>query len=239
MSVGSESGNGHAVVTALMIAASRGDYAAALSLLPTNEVNARDRLGNTALIYAASGGHAELVRLLLSVGADANARNDAGASALDRAALADRRDAQEVLFAASRGGRPEEVLTELDARLLEACRRAAPSEVAELLSRGASVESRLKGSGWTPLISACACGCAESARVLLDAGAEPSASAADGRTPLHFSAQLGDLELIRMLLSRGADPERRDHHGETPLAAAERGGATAAAYALVAGGATI
>jgi ankyrin repeat protein len=239
VSVGSEKGNGPAVVTALMIAASRGDYASALSLLPTNEVNARDRLGNTALIYAASGGHAELVRLLLCVGADANARNDAGASALDRAALADRRDAQEVLLAASRGGRPEEVLTELDARLLEACRRAEPSEAAELLARGASVESRLRGSGWTPLICACASGSAETARLFLDAGADPSAAAADGRTPLHFSAQLGDTELIRMLLARGADPQWRDHHGETPLAAAERGGATAAVHALVAGGATI
>src|SRR5205085_5417689 len=104
------------------------------------------------------------------------------------------------------GERSGEVLTELDARLLAACRRAEPSEAAELLARGASVESRLRGSGWTPLICACACGNAETARVLLDAGADPSAAAADGRTPLHFSAQLGDLDLIRLLLARGADP---------------------------------
>jgi ankyrin repeat protein len=218
-----------------MVAASRGDYASALGLLAASEVNARDRMGNTALIYAASGGHAEIVRLLLTSGADAAARNDAGASALERAAHADRRDAAEILRAASRGERPEDALTELDARLLDACGRAASEEVAELLSRGASAGARARGSGWTPLINACSCGGAESARLLLDAGADPSAAAADGRTPLHFSAQLGDVDLIRMLLSRGADPERRDHYGETPLKAAERDGATEAARALAAG----
>jgi ankyrin repeat protein len=235
----SENGGGRAVLTALMVAASRGDYASARRLLPSSEVNARDRFGNTALAYAASGGHAEVVRLLLAYGADPDARNDAGASALDRAALSNRRDALELLLAASRGEHTGGVLTELDARLLEACRRADRADVAELLSRGASAESRLKGSGWTPLISACASASAETARVLLDAGADPSAAAEDGRTPLHFSAQLDDVELIRMLLARGADPERRDRRGETPLAAAVRGGAYAAARALAAGGATI
>jgi ankyrin repeat protein len=224
-----------AAVTPLMVAASRGDYASSLNLLAASDVNARDRMGNTALIYAASGGHAEIVRLLLMSGADASARNDAGASALERAALAERRDAFEILRAALRGERPEDVLTELDARLLDACRRAEPSEVAELLSRGASAGARARGSGWTPLINACACGSAQAARLLLDAGADPSAAAADGRTPLHFSAQLGDVDLIRMLLSRGADPERRDHYGETPLEAAERDGAAEAARALAAG----
>jgi ankyrin repeat protein len=239
LSAGSENGNGLGAVTPLMIAASRGDYASALRLLAASEVNARDRMGNTALIYAASGGHAEIVRLLLMSGADAGARNDVGASALERAALADRRDAVEILRAASRGERPEDVLTQLDARLLDACRRAEPAEVVELLSRGASAGARSRGSGWTPLINACACGSAEAARVLLDAGADPACASADGRTPLHFSAQLGDVDLIRILLARGADPERRDRYGETPLEAAERGGAIEAARALVAGDSTI
>lgn len=239
MGVLSESGDARGVTTALMIAASRGDYASTLRLLAECDVNARDRVGNTALIYAAAGGHAEVVRLLLGVGAGADARNDAGVSALERAARADRRDAHEVLLAHSQGRPASEVLTALDARLLEACWRDESSEAAELLSRGACVESHARGTGWTPLISACASGGVETARVLLEAGAEPSAPAADGRTPLHFSAQLGEVGLIRMLLARGADPELRDRHGESPLEAAERGGAADAAHALAAGGATV
>lgn len=220
-----------------MIAASRGDYASARRLLSESEVNARDRLGNTALIYAASGGHAEVVRLLLSAGADAHARNDAGANALERASRVERRDAHELLLTHTRGLSAAEVLTVLDARLLEACWRDETSSVVELLARGASVEARAHGSRWTPLISACASGSVATARVLLEAGADPSASAADGRTPLHFSAQLGEVEMIRMLLAHGADPTRPDQHGETPLEAAERGGASEAALALAEGGA--
>jgi len=41
-------------------------------------VRARDRLGNTVLMYASRGGTPETVRLLLDRGADVNARNDAG-----------------------------------------------------------------------------------------------------------------------------------------------------------------
>lgn len=228
----SESDNARGVTTALMIAASRGDYASALRLLAECDVNARDRMGNTALIYAAAGGHAEVVRLLLVAGADASARNDAGLSALERAARAERREAHEVLHAHTQGRPASEVLTALDARLLEACRRDDPAEVAELLSRGACVESRARGSEWTPLICACASCGVETARLLLAAGADPSVPAADGRTPLHFSAELGEVVLIRMLLARGADPARRDRHGESPLEAAVRGGATDAAHAL-------
>lgn len=221
----------------MMVAASRGDYASALRLLPGSDVNARDRLGNTALAYAASGGHAEVLRLLLRAGADAGVRNAAGLSALDRAATSGRRDAVEVLLTAGGGRWSGEVLTELDSRLLEACKGADTAEVARLLSRGANVEARSPGAGWTPLITACAFGSAGAARVLLDAGADTGRVAADGRTALHFSAQLDDVELVTLLLERGADANRRDYNGETPLATAERGGATEVALALAAAGA--
>jgi ankyrin repeat protein len=221
-------------VTALMVAASRGDYESVRRLLPASDVNARDRLGNTALIYAASGGHAEVLRLLLREGADASAKNGAGLSALERATDSGRRDAAEVLLAASDGVRLRGVLTGLDSLLLEACRGAETVEVERLLARGASVEARSHGTGWTPLVNACAFGRVDAARVLLDAGADVNGAAADGRTPLHFSAELGDLELISLLLERGADASVRDHHGESPQAAAVRGGAPEAASALAA-----
>jgi ankyrin repeat protein len=99
-------------------------------------------------------------------GADACARNDAGASALKRAALADRPDAAEILRAASRGERPEEMLTQLDACLLDACQRAEPAEVLELLSRGADPERR-DHYGETPLEAAERGGAIEAARALV------------------------------------------------------------------------
>jgi uncharacterized protein len=55
-----------------------------------------------------------------------------------------------------------------------------------------------------------------SARVLLEAGADPN-GAGEGRfTPLHTAAQNGDAELVRLLLEHGADPGAAASDGRTP-----------------------
>ena len=58
-----------------MLAAFRGDTAAVLDLLERGaDVNARDRDGDTALMFAAFRGHALIVALLLQYGASVYAR---------------------------------------------------------------------------------------------------------------------------------------------------------------------
>ncbi len=54
--------------------------------------------------------------------------------------------------------------------LLEAA--GSPELVRFLLAHGANPNAR-SGSNWTPLMRACNAGCLESARQLLDAGADP------------------------------------------------------------------
>lgn len=56
-----------------------------LQLRPEQDVNPRDEGGNTPLHTAARNGHAEVIELLLTGGADARRRNAAGESAADRA----------------------------------------------------------------------------------------------------------------------------------------------------------
>ena len=92
-----------------------------------------------------------------------------------------------------------------------------PEATQLLVGRGADLEAVSPTFGdVTPLHSACASGERESARILLEAGAEPNVRQRDSFTPLHAAAQHGDEELARLLLARGADPEARTEDGRKP-----------------------
>ncbi len=91
-----------------------------------------------------------------------------------------------------------------------------PEATRLLVERGADLETVASTFGnVTPLHSACASGERESARILLEAGANPNVRQQGGFTPLHAAAQNGDEELARLLLARGADPETRTDDGRT------------------------
>jgi ankyrin repeat protein len=47
------------------------------------DLEAKDKHDNTALLAAAAGGYAEIVKLLIDKGADVNPQNDQGQTALD------------------------------------------------------------------------------------------------------------------------------------------------------------
>ncbi len=55
--------------------------------LDHGSANARDRLNNTPLMFAAINGNVEIVKMLLAAGADPKARSDDGTTALGVAAL--------------------------------------------------------------------------------------------------------------------------------------------------------
>ena len=77
-----------------------------------------------------------------------------------------------------------------------------------LVARGADLEA-LSTAGFAkvrPLGTAAFARDHESARVLLEAGADPNGAGEGGFTPLHTAVQNGDAELVRLLLEHGADP---------------------------------
>lgn len=73
------------------------------------------------------------------------------------------------------------------------------------------------------------------ARMLLDAGADPSMGPATGTSPLWIAAQNGNAHVLRLLLRDGRDNPERARLGDraTPLYAAARNGHTAAVKELL------
>ncbi|MEU9117505.1 ankyrin repeat domain-containing protein [Streptomyces sp. NPDC048483] len=96
--------NPQAPGAALFDAVEHGDTAAVQDLLADGaDINAPDPRstffdGQTALISAANSGLGDMVRLLLSAGADVNVRSTSGWTALMRACNADRLDCARVLL---------------------------------------------------------------------------------------------------------------------------------------------
>ncbi|MGX4653719.1 ankyrin repeat domain-containing protein [Micromonospora sp. SCSIO 07396] len=103
-------------------------------------------------------------------------------------------------------------------RLVEAVRRRAHDELAELLRSGADVDTR-DPSGLTPLMIAAGQGDADSVRLLLDSGADVlTAEPRAGLTALHKACQGGDLAVVRALVDAGAFVDSvAPTTGHTPL----------------------
>ena len=211
--------------TALMTAARTGVPGAVKTLLAHGaDVNAKESWrGQTALMWAAAEGHAEAIQVLLEAGAQVNARSNAGWTP--------------ILFAAREG---------------------QLAAVRALLAGGADVNDSLPGrtgrgrgagpagdggprppaGGSSALVLAVGSGHFELAAALLDAGADPNASA-QGWTALHHitwirkpgtgsndpapygSGEMDSLTLVRKLKAKGADLNarvtRRPNAGVTAL----------------------
>ena len=160
------------------------------------------------LLSAAKEGDVEKVQELLSKGANPNAKNKEGSTALHLVGLS-LAAADALLTAASRMGLYQRRDTATQPGDL-------PVMASLLVEHGADVNAQAN-DGWTPLHSASSRGFSEVARVLLEHGADVNAQANDGGTPLHLAAHSGQAEVAAVLLDRGADVNARDRKRRTPL----------------------
>ncbi len=218
--------------TALHWAAYREDFETAALLIGAGaDVNRANDLGMTPLLMACANGHAELVEALLAAGADPHAALQSGETPLMAAARAGSRAAVESLLRRGADVNAAE-RTRGQTPLMWAVANRHPAVVAALLDAGADISARSQvryrvynmggnrsaGSassgipleevpigGSTPLLFAARAGDVESARLLLDAGADLHDTAADGNVPLVIAAHSGHASLAAFLLERGAD----------------------------------
>lgn len=154
---------------------------------------------------AAMQGDAETVRALLREGADVNAAQGDGMTALHWAARHDDADMARMLVLA--GARLGAVTRNGQYTPLHlAARNGGAATVRVLLDAGATVDARTSSGAALPLHFAAEHGDVEVVAALLDAGAEVDATdQAFGQTPLMWAAALGRVPAITLLLERGAD----------------------------------
>jgi len=103
---------------------------------------------------------------------------------------------------------------------------------AELLRRGAAVNTRTKSGRLTPLHLAASAGHAQLVLLLIAKGGQPNDRDATGWTPLHGAAYEGHARVVTALLTHGAGVNVKDKGGRTPLFWARAGRHAAVARVL-------
>jgi len=209
------------------------------------DVNAKDDQkyspyqGATPLIVAAGNGHKKIVDLLIIEGANVNAANDHGDTALHRAAYNGNKTIFEKLITEG----ADVIATSVHGwTALHHAAIGGNKEIVELLiAKGSNVNAK-NDDGKTPLdiathpetaallrkhggkhsiFGAAAQGNIEAVKEHLADGADLDAQDRRGDTPLHHAAIYGYKEIAKLLIAEGADVNAKNNDDETPLGVAE------------------
>ena len=221
------------------------------AILTKDNVRSRDNLGNAPLAIAVGlKASPEEIALIIAKGADVNARNNAGDTALHLAVAKDYRGQGETLLLSKadifssnvRGESPLSIALTApggpidwlfnattmaardangDAPLHHAARRNLDKAVEFLVQKGAPLEAA-NTAGETALHQAVKADAAAATRALIALGASLSARDAMGDTPLHSSVLWTARKCMPIVVQGGADLNARDYAGETALHQAVR-----------------
>ena len=191
------------------------------------------------LVDAAERNDAGAVTALLAGGADVNATQPDGATALHWAAHWDTVALVERLL---RAGADVNAVNDLGVTpLAVACRNGASRMVGVLLDGDGGADATLaEPSGETALMTCARTGAVDGVSRLLAAGADPNTrETASGQTALMWAVAGGHIGAARALVAAGADPDARSIGAFTPLLFAARSGSLDAARLLVEAGAEV
>jgi len=183
--------------------------------------NARDAHGNTPLMLAAVYGDVSSMKLLLDHGAQVNVANAEGATPLIRAAY----DFDKARLLVEHGADVNARSALGQTPLMLAARPVDSHRAVKLLLDHGADAKATNNWGATTLMAAAAGGDAESARLLIQHGANVNAMPIPdhvafvfngARSPLMWAAYRGDVSMIKTLIAAGADVNAEGMLG-TPL----------------------
>jgi ankyrin repeat protein len=170
---------------------------------------------NAGLLEAAKKGDARKLRELLSQGADVNATDQTGGTALLR--VASQPDVEFIKLLLSAGADANKADDIGRTPLMRALLDGSAEGVKVLLERGAIPPNGRSGTAAWYLESAAAFGKNEAIKQLLAWGVEVNARGRGGKTALMTAAEQGQWQTVRLLLSNGARVDARNNNGETAL----------------------
>ena len=232
--------------TALAWAAYRDNLETAELLIRAGaDVSAANDYGVTPLSLACTNRNAAMVERLLEAGADPNVAQWTGETPLMTCASTGTVEAVQSLLAHGADVNVTESQEEQTALMWAAAERY-PEIVRALVEHGADVHARSKTiplpepfiietpgplgfnhpttahfpkakGGFTPLMFAAQQGDVDSARILLEAGADVNESTPENGSALVVATASGHEKLAMFLLEQGADPNAKDGYGATAL----------------------
>ena len=192
--------------------------------------------GWPALYWATHKENTEMVSILLEKGAEVNAKNSGGSTALIKASLNGHAEVVRMLL---NNGADVNVKDDTGTTALFSAILYRHTEVVRiLLENGADVHVKTM-YGSTTLDMASWDGDIEIVAMLLENGADVNAKSTTGSTALMKASLNGHTEVVRMLLEKGADVNVKDDNGSTALMKAILNGHTEVVRMLLEKGADI
>jgi ankyrin repeat protein len=163
--------------------------------------NAPGAFGETPLMDGATAGSAEAMAFLLDKGADVDAQNPFGTTALMMAAT----DAAKVRLLLDRGAKVNVASKQGRTALFVAAMSDGSAPIVRMLvAKGADVRARDAFQN-TVLTAAAYGNDLDTIRLVLDAGVDVNAAGVTGVTPLLGASYNGNLPAVRLFLSKGAN----------------------------------
>ena len=176
----------------------------------------RDKEGLSALDSAIGTGSVDVVKALVSQGADVNARDKDGKTSLHRIALKGQADMVKLLISLGANVNAKDNNGKTYLHLASERKGQNPDIVKLLISLGANVNTK-DNNGRTPLHLAAAAEHVDMVKLLISLGADVNSKDNDDRTPLHLVAKLNKVYMAKLLISLGADVNATGNDGRTPL----------------------
>ena len=165
-------------------------------------INQEDASGQSPLHHACFLGYLEIVKTLISNGADVN-KNVPKLKLTPLHGASMSRNLKVVKYLIEHGAKVDSKEQEGATPLLSACWVGSLDIVKCLVENGASIHEKTV-YGATALHFACQSNNLELVLFLIKGGCDINSQALNGATPLHLAAALGNISIVRALLVKGA-----------------------------------